>query len=60
MSKPNRQRKPKCPSCNQLRKDLRGLKQRNKDLNKEMDELHDIVESASKFLQLMVKYIEDN
>jgi len=59
VSKPDPKRRPRCPQCTSLRKDLRSLKQRNKELNTECDELHDIVEAGSKFLQLLVKYIDD-
>jgi len=60
MSKPvPKRRTVRCQSCTQLRKDVRGLKQCNKELNTECDELHDIVEAGSKFLQLLVKYIDD-
>ena len=59
MSKPvPKRRTVRCQSCTQLRKDVRGLKQRNKELNVECDKLDSIVEAGSEFLKLMVEYID--
>ena len=55
----DRKRKPRCQSCTQLRKDVRNLKQRNKDLDAECDKLDAIVVAGSTFLKLMVEYIDD-
>ena len=60
--KPNnkrKQRKPRCKSCTQLRKELKTLKSRNKELDIEADRLYNIVDTGSEFIKLLVAHIDE-
>lgn len=55
----DRRNKSKCRECNQLKRDLRSLKQQNKNLRIENDELRAIVDSGAEYLTRLVRYVED-
>jgi regulator of replication initiation timing len=54
----DRRNKSKCRECNQLKRDLRSIKQRNKDLRAENDELRAVVDAGAEYLKLLVAYVD--